>query len=69
MKKTKTFAEIHEEGAERYGANWLVVNQHVKDTAQWYGLDIEDAQIKLALSGISLKMLRVFGTAECNRAS
>jgi len=53
----KTFEQIHEEGSKKFGTLWLKTNMIIADTGTFYGLEVSNAKIKLALSSIALALL------------
>jgi hypothetical protein len=55
----KGFEHLQQEGAAEFGRDWLAINTHIRDTALYYGANLEDPSTKTMLTAIALKVLRV----------
>jgi hypothetical protein len=54
-KERRVFEELHQRGAEKFGYNWIKVNQWVIDVANEFGL--RPTEHRLMLSTMAWKML------------
>lgn len=55
--RVKTFHEIHEEGARRFGWHWHHANKWAIAAARESGVDYTDPKIKRVMSLIVLRLL------------
>lgn len=56
--EAKKLADIIEAGC-KYGANWLVMLREMKETASYYGIDLDVRANQIAVAAMALKALRI----------